>query len=286
MIHKSTLSLLRIPFSFLLLPVYLFALSQAPQIEMGKALGVFFILHLLVYPSSNGYNSFMDRDQESIGMLKHPPMPSRQLFWISVILDGVAFICSAFINVYFLIGVSLNILASRAYSYRGIRLKKYPLWGFLTVIFFQGAWTYWMVSAGVSPGPLTRIPWLAMVASSLLFGCFYPLTQIYQHRQDLADGVQSISYRLGYLGTFGLSAVMFLLADGIIFEYFRMRNQPFHFILLQLFLAPVMGYFFYWFNLVRKDPAQANFRHTMRMNLLGALSTNIYFFTLLILNHF
>src|SRR5690606_10103933 len=94
-----------------------------------------------------------------------------------------------------------NILAPRAYSYRGIRLKKYPVTGFLTVVIFQGAITYYMVFMG-SGGMAWPLPWPGMVISSLLFGGFYPLTQVYQHQQDLRDGVRTISYMLGVNGTF------------------------------------------------------------------------------------
>src|SRR5215203_4561914 len=54
MLHRSTIQLLRFHFSLFLLPVYLFALSQAPTIDLKNAVLSFFILHLLVYPSSNG----------------------------------------------------------------------------------------------------------------------------------------------------------------------------------------------------------------------------------------
>jgi 1,4-dihydroxy-2-naphthoate octaprenyltransferase len=36
-----------------------------------------------------------------------------------------------------------------------------------------------------------------MIAASLLIGGFYPLTQIYQHRQDKEDGVRTLSMLLG-----------------------------------------------------------------------------------------
>ena len=76
MLQKSTIQLLRFPFSFFLLPVYLFALSQVPSPHWGHALLIFFILHLLVYPASNGYNSYMDRDESSIGGIKQPLQPT------------------------------------------------------------------------------------------------------------------------------------------------------------------------------------------------------------------
>ncbi|MFI5187293.1 MAG: prenyltransferase, partial [Chitinophagales bacterium] len=63
MLRRSTIQLLRFHFSLFLLPVFLFALSQLNTINWQNAAIVFFILHVLVYPASNGYNSYMDRDQ-------------------------------------------------------------------------------------------------------------------------------------------------------------------------------------------------------------------------------
>ena len=86
----ATIKLLRIPFSVFLTPLYFFALSQISHINWSKAILVFFILHFLVYPASNGYNSYMDRDTESIGGLEKPPQPSRQLYLTTIALDIIA----------------------------------------------------------------------------------------------------------------------------------------------------------------------------------------------------
>jgi 1,4-dihydroxy-2-naphthoate octaprenyltransferase len=69
---KSTLLHLRIPFSFFLMPVYWFALSQSSTLHTDKAVLVFILLHLLIYPASNAYNSFYDKDESSIGGLENP----------------------------------------------------------------------------------------------------------------------------------------------------------------------------------------------------------------------
>src|SRR5215510_5706577 len=139
MLRRSTIQLLRFHFSLFLLPVYLFALSLLPAIDWKDAVIIFFVLHLLVYPSSNGYNSYMDRDETPIGGLKAPLPPTRQLFYTSVIMDVAAILLSLFISYWFTICIVAYIAASRAYSYRGIRLKEYPVAGYLTVIIFQGA---------------------------------------------------------------------------------------------------------------------------------------------------
>ncbi|MEP7110351.1 MAG: prenyltransferase, partial [Ferruginibacter sp.] len=136
MLFRSTIQLLRFHFSFFLMPVYWFALSQTISINTGDAILIFIILHLLVYPASNGYNSYMDRDTESIGGIKNPMQPTRQLFYVSILLDAAGILLSCFISRWFVLGIVSYILASRAYSYRGIRLKRYPVTGYLTVIFF------------------------------------------------------------------------------------------------------------------------------------------------------
>jgi 1,4-dihydroxy-2-naphthoate octaprenyltransferase len=267
------------------MPVYWFALSMVNKINWLDAVLVFIILHGLVYPASNGYNSYMDRDTGSIGGLKNPLPPTRQLFYVTVLMDVTAIIAGFFISPLFAMGIALYILASRAYSYRKIRLKKYPLIGYLTVIIFQGAVTFFLVYHGVESNHTLHIPVIAMIAASLLIGGFYPLTQIYQFEDDVKDGVTSISYKLGYRGTFIFTGIVYALAFGALALQFIMDLEWNLFFILQIFMIPVIVYFFLWGKKVWSNENAANFRNTMRMNLLASVCTNIGFITLLILRH-
>lgn len=284
--QKSTIQLLRFHFSFFLMPIYWFALSQVPSINWLNAVIVFMVLHVLVYPASNGYNSYMDQDDTPIGGLEQPMQPTRQLFIVTVVMDSLAVLLSLLVSMYFSIGVLLYILVSRAYSYRGIRLKQYPIIGFLTVVVFQGGVTYWLVYHGCSETLATNAPWPTILAASCLIGGFYPLTQIYQHEADKADGVTTISYMLGYRGTFIFTAIIYLISFGLLTYWFLSTLQITGFVLLQLFFIPTLLYFFYWANKVWKDIAAANFKHTMQMNLIASVCTNLAFITILILNLF
>ena len=286
---RSALRHLRLPFSFHLMPVFLFALSQATTVDWQHATLAFIILHVLIYPASNGYNSYQDKDETSIGGLKYPPRVTKNLFYLTLLLDMLGLALSFFISIPFAVCVLVYILISRAYSYRGLRLKKHAIIGFLTVFLFQGAFTFFMTTIGVS-----RTSWeelfstqhlICMLTASLFIGSVYPLTQIYQHNADKKDGVITLSYRLGYIGTFLFAALLFSTATGLLFFYFDKKQQPVSLLLFIVFMLPVVGRLIYWFFRVRKDETYANFENTMTTNMLASSCMNVYFL-ILICNNF
>ena len=266
------------------MPVYFFAISQVVHINWRDAALIFIILHVFVYPASNGYNSYMDRDTSPVGGLKNPLQPTRQLFFVTICLDIVALISSFFVTWIFAIGIFLYILASRAYSYRGIRLKRFPFIGYGTVVIFQGAVTFFLVFHGADSNHTLQVPVISMLAASLLIGGFYPLTQIYQHEEDMRDGVKTISYQLGYIGTFIFTGIVYALAFAMLGLQFFLNLEIREFIVLQTFMLPVLVYFFVWFSKVLKNKKEADFNNTMRMNLLASVCTNLGFITILIMH--
>lgn len=278
---KNTLVLLRFPFSVLLLPVYLWALCHVNHPFSLTSLAVFFILHLLVYPASNGYNSYMDKDTEPIGGLQHPPPPDRSLFYASLVMDTLALVLAACIQFWFFIGVAVYIVMSRLYSYRGIRLKRFPILGFLTVFCFQGAWIFFSVISALTPhfqwANLNLHLTVSALVSSCLIGAIYPLTQIYQHQSDLKDGVKTLSYVLGYRGTFLFSGICFAL--GVALLATRLNIQQF--IWFNVLTFPTVLFFAWWFWKVYKNTSAANFKNAMRMNIISCLCMNSYYIVLL-----
>lgn len=223
----------------------------------------------------------MDRDEESIGGVKNPLQPTKQLFWTSVFMDMAAVLLGLIVSLWFALGVATYIIASRAYSYRGIRLKQYPVVGYLTVIIFQGAVTFFLVYHGASVEKTLEPPVLAMIISSLLIGGFYPLTQIYQHEADKSDQVTTLSYILGYKGTFVFTAIVYMVAMGLLFYYFNTSSNQTKFFIVATAMLPVLVYFFYWAFQVWKDTRAADYAHTMKMNVIASACTNLAFLILL-----
>jgi 1,4-dihydroxy-2-naphthoate polyprenyltransferase len=284
--HPNILHL-RFPFSLFLMPVFLFAISPYDQGDWLSVMVCFFVLHLLVYPSSNGYNSYMDNDTESIGGIQLPPKVPKSMFGITLVMDIAALgISWALLSNTITLLLFGYILASRAYSYRGIRIKKYPIWGFLHVAFFQGVVVYVMARLSMGhPIKLDMQEWLGLLISFLLVGAGYPLTQVYQHKQDREDGVRTISMLLGIKGTFMFSGIMFAIlgvAMGV-FQFYD-KNSLNNVFLFYGCLAPVLVFYNRWHHQVKADERAANFENTMRMNKLGAWMVNVFLILIFIKN--
>jgi len=287
MFSRSTLLHLRIPFSLFLLPVFLFAISQIPRGSWETVGLVFIILHLLLYPASNSYNSYFDRDQASIGGLRSPPPVTKDLYWVSLILDLVAVLLGLTVNWPFALMVLIYGLVSKAYSHPAIRLKRYPWISWIVAGFFQGFFTFMMTVTGVHGLNQTGQPHLlaaALLCSLMLWGS-YPMTQIYQHQEDLNRGDVTLSQQLGIPGTFHFTAGLFLAATVGFLVYFKTFFEITHSLIFLGCMLPVVIYFSYWYAVARKDPSKADYHHTMRLNFISSMSLNACFLVLYILNH-
>jgi 4-hydroxybenzoate polyprenyltransferase len=281
MLSKSTILHLRIPFSFFLLPVFCFAVSVAHPTDWYRAIWAFFIIHFLIYPASNGYNSYYDKDEDSIGGLENPPPVSRELLYTTLIMDGIAILLGLLVSFWFSVGLVLYGLASKAYSYDKIRLKKYPIISWLVIGFFQGFFTFLMVYQGVLICDLSELlqpkVWLAGTLSSLMLLGSYPMTQVYQHQEDARRGDLTLSRLLGIRGTFLFTMLVFGTVGGLYFLYFWQFYTWQIGLIFELSLLPVVAYFMLWFYRVWQNEVNANFKSTMRLNLISAICMNLFF---------
>lgn len=282
MFKKSSWEHLRIPFSYYLMPVFWFALSSATEANFANVLIVGIILHLFLYPSSNGYNSYFDKDEKSIGGLKNPKKVTIGLYYLSLVFFGIALLGALMINVSFFVMVLLYGLVSMAYSHPSIRLKKYPYLSWLTAGFFQGAITFIMCVIGFLEGDLNNIlNWdllLPALFTTLLLLGSYPLTQVYQHEEDKKRGDITLSLKLGIMGTFNFASIWFIIAGGTFIWYFNHIGTAWAIWWFLGSMAPLVIFFFIWFSLVKKNPNKyANHSMAMTMNKISASTLNFFF---------
>jgi 1,4-dihydroxy-2-naphthoate octaprenyltransferase len=279
---------LRFVFSVFLLPVYLFAFGQVPFIQPGQALLIFFIWHFLAFPASNGYNSYFDKDEDSIGLLEKPPEVDISLYYFSILLEAAAFLLGLLISWEFACAVLLYGIMSKLYSHPSTRLKKYPVISFLTVFIFQGCFIYYTTYSALAGLSLFRHWDISFVVAgaicSCLIGASYPLTQVYQHEEDRKRGDRTISILLGYKGSFIFSGALFALGIACSFYYWSNAGKMVNFYFFLVCALPIFLFFNYWFYQVGRSTANANFKNAMRMNFLSSGCMLVYFGVLVFLN--
>ena len=272
---------LRLLFSVFLMPVFFFALSQVPQINVQNTVLTFIIWHLLVYPASNGYNSYFDKDEGSIALIETPPPVDKSLYYFSLFLDILALLLSLYVGWILFLSVLFYGIISKMYSHPSFRFKKYPLVSFLIVFIFQGAFVYWSTYASIS-GLDTLEGWnlnftLAGLICSCLIGATYPLTQVYQHEEDSNRGDTTLSMVLGIRGSFYFSALLFLFSSMLLYFYWERLEMSTNFWIFLALASPVFILFSNWFFTVYHDPSKANFKNMSRMTLLSSIMMLIYF---------
>ena len=286
---KTVFLHLRLPFSYFLLPVFVFGLSQSVRIDIFNTVLMFFSLHFFIYPGSNSYNSFMDKDSGSIGVLRNPPPVNRDIYFASIVFDIIGLSLMLLIDIRLVLLMLVYVSVSKAYSWTGIRLKRYPITGWLFVILFQGGFTFLLVSMAAENN--FSMSWLSqqksecILLSTLLIGAYYPLTQIYQHDEDSKRGDKTISYLLGIRGTFIFSALLFMISFIIAYHYYLSYFGLNQFLIFMICLVPAIVYFMVWAIRSFRNSVNADYKHAMRMTLVSSTCLLIRFIIILSLNH-
>lgn len=161
------------------------------------------------------FNSAWDRDTAAVAYLSRPPQPPH---WLAA--ASLAWMATGAVVGTLAVGPGCGaliagcLLLSVAYSHPRPRLKGRPGLDLLVNMLGYGAGT---TAAGLLAGRAAlpaRAPAagpaapLLVAAFGLLFGSFYPLTQLYQRDADLARGDRTLATRLGARNALGLSLAL------------------------------------------------------------------------------
>jgi 1,4-dihydroxy-2-naphthoate octaprenyltransferase len=276
---RSTFLHLRLPFFFFLLPIFLFGVLEGRAIDPVRAWAAFFIIHFLLYPASHAFNTWYDRDEQSVGLISAPPPVHTSLVWTAWILDVFVLVSAWFVGVFFFACMVLYTVGSKLYSWKVTRLKRRPITGWLGVGVVQGALTFLAVVQGLGQPRRWDDPvlWMGTATAALFLWGVYPITQVYQHEEDARHGDLTVSRLVGIRGTFVLSAGFLALAVAafvVLFVSERGWSTALLFLGLQL---PTLAYFLWWAMSVWKDPSRADFKRTMGMNVLASGLLNVFF---------
>lgn len=222
------------------------------QLSPWPLVGAWLAWVVLLNGGTLAYNSAWDRDAGAVAYLRRPPeppvwLPGAALAWMTAgVTVGAWLVGPAFAAV-----TGACVLLSVTYSHPRPRWKGKPGLDLAVNMAGYGAGT---TAAGLLAGraalpghvPGGGLPaGLLCLGFALLFGSFYPLTQIYQVEADRARGDRTLSTRLGTRGAltlaFGLGFAALLALAAALAAGARAR----------LFWLPALAMFLWLAHLLR-----------------------------------
>jgi len=221
-----------------------------------------------MYGGANSLNSYYDKDNGPIGGLAKPPPVDETTFYFSWFIQIVGFIisiwCSRAFTWWFLIGIIMSVL----YSHTSIRLKGSPIFSVIIVALMQGFGAYcagWIAAGRQMEDMMTVKGMLGSLSTQFITVGIYPLTQVYQFKDDIKHKDNTLAVALGISLSFKFAISFILLGCMLmailVYNYYS-RLQASIFIIYSLLLVYNI---YQWGQKFRVDEVKKNFKvlHTI-----------------------
>lgn len=265
---RTYITLLRLPFQFLLSPIFLWGYLLAGGTLNVRLLLAYLSFHLFLYAGGTALNSYYDRDEGPVGGLAHPPPPPKYLLEFSLVWQLIGFLLAVAVNLTIASIYFVMFWMSIAYSHPRIRFKGRPLAALATIMLGQGILPFyagWAAARGGLAGAGEISTLIAALGATLIIGGMYPLTQIYQLDADAARGDLTSARFLGVENSFRTALVSIALGGAgavyIAVTKFSWLEGAGLALFLMLFLAAVLRWHTRFFSLT----VMQNFKTVMQL---------------------
>ncbi len=285
---KSTFFHLRFNVSFAFLPIFLwaYALSEA-DITKNFWYGIL-ILHLLIYPASNGLYNYFDQRKGIISGVRRIKPASVLTLVVSLIFLIVGILLSLKVGANYFYAVLIFSVLSFLFALPSTGIKTKPFYGILIVSISYGLVGFiagWVCASDLSG--LKDLFYISAALSSAGFVAgFYTLSLVYRVSEDSEKTGDLFVEKLGPAGVFRFTEIIFpisgLLAAIAVAGKFTLYE-----------LIGVILYFLIWFlvidrfklNFYLQKEAQ-NYRTIMNFNLTNSLILSLYLFLRILSVHY
>lgn len=162
----------------------------------------FLNVHLLLFGGATAYNSFWDRDAGPIGGLKHPPVMEAWMWPVSLMAMAVGLLLALPEGPLYVGVFSISMLFFWLYSTPLTRWKGHPLKSLVAIGLSTGTNSFllgYMAAGPAEPG------WRELAAAfgvALTLLSLYPVSQLFQMREDSLRGDTTFAVRYGRKGVY------------------------------------------------------------------------------------
>jgi 4-hydroxybenzoate polyprenyltransferase len=167
----------------------------------------FLVIHLLLFGGATVYNSYWDRDEGPIGGLRNPPPLAPWTRPVSLALQFGGLLLSLPMGAVYVLFYLASMLLFWLYSHPVHRWKGHPLLSLVAIGVSTGtnSLVFGYLAAGSGWNPMVLVP---AAGVALIMLSLYPVSQIYQRREDEARGDRTfvVVYGPGAVFRFFLAA--------------------------------------------------------------------------------
>ncbi|WP_170245664.1 UbiA family prenyltransferase [Fodinibius salinus] len=161
----------------------------------------FFNVHLLLFGGATAYNSYWDKDEGAIGGLRNPPPMQGWMHPASVLLQFLSLTIACSLGIAYTAIFLASIFLFWGYSSPMVRWKGSPIISLIAIGISTGFNAVLLGYVAAGSHILSPIILVAALGVALILLSLYPISQIYQHKEDQARGDRTFAI------TFGSSAV-------------------------------------------------------------------------------
>jgi len=262
---------------FILSGGFLLGGLMADQMNTSQFWLQFLNIHVLLFGGATAFNSYWDKDEGPIGGLKNPPKMTEWMRMASLIMMFLGWLWALFFGVIYFAVYGVSLLLFWLYSTPLARWKSHPQLSLVAIAVSTGFNSVLLgcIAAGESIS-LTVI--ISALGASLILLSLYPVSQIYQMKQDIIRGDRTFAVEYG--------------ADGV--KFFFIISYLFGMIffsagLLQIYPYPAVIFFILGLItgvillrlLLRLKGMESEYSSVMKMKFMASLSFVIF---LIILN--
>ena len=279
---------LRLAFSLVLTPLFIWGIYLALPLPAGQALPwlhillCYLIVHVPLYGGMNAFNSYYDRDDGPIGALEQPPPVDSTVLVLALLCKALALAAGLWLDLRFGLLVGLGALLSALYSHPRWRWKERPIYAGLVIFVMQGLlgtlWGYTAATpAGAGIWPAGWAGTIGLLGAATWTLGFYPLTGVYQIATDGPRGVRTLSVALGVQGCFLFGAIVTLVGGMGVWATLLARGAYPAMLASAVYIAGAAVYVWRWYRRFPAATPRENQRALMRLsNANGVVFTLIF----------
>lgn len=192
-----------------------YLISSSVELNILTILVGIFSYVVLLSGGTLALNSFYDKDKGDIGWLNNPPKVPKYLHLYSLALMILGLIVAYLINYRFFIAYFIYFLLSILYSVPPFRWKEKA--GFDAFVNAMGYGVLTMYAGyALLDLSLSMTMTLVLLIEFMMWGAGFPLTQLYQYKEDKENKYKTLSLILGRKNVFTYSFVLLFVSMLII----------------------------------------------------------------------